>query len=139
MYAGSQFSVALHILTTLAYDKRQRLSSLELSEGIKTNPVVIRKIVAQLSRSQIIDSQVGKNGGCKLSRPAHKISLLEIFESIESDPIFNIHDYPIEKKCPVSCSIKSALKGIFSETESAVKKSLGSKNLGHVVKKIKKY
>ncbi len=135
MYAGSQFSVALHILCTLAH-RAQRVSSIELSRGIKTNPVVIRKIIAQLSRDKIIDSQVGKNGGCKLARPANKISLLEIFESIEDGQLFNIHDYPADKNCKVSKSIKSALKHVFLDTECAVKKNLKSKNLTDVLNRM---
>jgi len=59
------------------------------------------------------------------------ISLLEIYRAIGAPKAFAIHQYPIEKRCPVSCHIKPALSGVLDETHHALERRLRSSLVDH--------
>ncbi len=48
----------------------------------------LAKSLQALMRAGIVESRAGRNGGYRLARPAHDISLLDVFEAIEGDGTF---------------------------------------------------
>jgi DNA-binding IscR family transcriptional regulator len=50
MSGNSRFPVAVHVLTALAYRDGESLSSTRLAESVRTNPVVIRRLLIRLAR-----------------------------------------------------------------------------------------
>ena len=81
----------------------------------------------------ISDRATGKNGACWLARPPRKISLLEIYRAVGAPKAFAIHQYPVEKRCPVSCHIKSALARVLDETQQALEQRLSRISLARVI------
>jgi DNA-binding IscR family transcriptional regulator len=61
------------------------------------------------------------------------ISLLEIYRAVEAPKAFAIHQYPIEKRCTVSCHIKSALGRVLNEAQQALEQGLSRISLAQVI------
>ena len=87
MSDSQQFPVAAHALAYLAHkgaDAPERaVSSTLLAASMPTNPVVVRRVTAQLARAGLIATRAGASGGAWLLRPADKITLDEVLRAVD--------------------------------------------------------
>ena len=73
MQISTRFTVALHIFACVeAFSGKYKVTSDFLAASINTNPVIVRKILGQLSRSGLISVARG-TGGIELVRPPEEI------------------------------------------------------------------
>ena len=81
-----------------------------LAASINTNPVIVRKILGQLSRSGLISVARG-TGGIELVRPPEEITFYDVYravESVEHNTLFRFHENP-NPSCPVGRNIHALL------------------------------
>ncbi len=99
---------------------------LEISSENNIPDQFLRKIIALLSSSGIINSQRGRGGGVKLNRPAKEITPLEIIETVEGEMALN--------KCLIDkefcsndrwCSVHT----LWCDAQKNLKKILSSKTI----------
>jgi Rrf2 family protein len=123
-------------MTALAYRDGTSVSSTRLAESVRTNAVVIRRLLGPLGKAGLIDAQVGKAGGVRLARRAESITLLDIFRAVEGGSPFVVPDKPENKSCEVSCAMKRILSSVLAETDRAVSKSLEKVRLSDLVRDV---
>lgn len=143
MAANTKFSVATHIITAIAYlskcgskellGPRRLVCSKLLAESAHIHPVIIRRIVSLLAARGLVASHRGKGGGVKLSRPADKITLLDIYRAVGDEPIFAFNLKRPNSKCPVSSKIVQVMKPIFLDIERGIGNKLKSIKLSDLV------
>jgi len=134
MSANSRFPVAVHVLTALAYRDGESLSSSRLAASVRTNPVVIRRLLLQLGKAGLIETQVGKSGGVLLAKRPESITLLDVFRAVEGGSLFVLPDKPENKACDVSCAIGKLLSSVLADTDRAISRSLERVRLSDLVK-----
>ncbi len=132
MAANSRFAVAVHALALIAWHEDARHSSREIAGSVATNPVVIRRLLAQLSRAGIVESAHGAKGGFRLARSAGKIRLYDVYAAVEEGGFFALPEKGNDQ-CPVSCRMKAILDGVFKRVESKVVPELKRATLADVV------
>jgi Rrf2 family protein len=137
MAANSRFAVAVHALALIAWHEDSRHSSREIAGSVATNPVVIRRLLAQLTRAGIVESSHGAKGGFRLARPAGKIRLYDVYAAVEEGGFFALPGKSSEK-CPVACRMKAILNGVFQRVESKVVPELKRSTLADVVGQLPK-
>lgn len=109
MTLNSRFSMAVHIMTALAF-MGEKMTSEVLSNTVNTNPVVIRRLLGELARAGLVRAERGKSGGFSLARSAKSISLLDIYRAVMVDTeLMPLHENPENLKCAVSCKVRGAL------------------------------
>ncbi len=122
MQISSRFTVALHIFTCVDVFKDQyKVTSDFLAGSINTNPVIIRKILSQLSKADLITVARG-TGGDKINRPLSEISFYDVYQAIEpveNGDLFHFHDAP-NPKCPVGRNIHRLLDGKLKSIQNAM-------------------
>ena len=133
MAVNTQFSIATHIMASLGYASGEEINSTRIAGSVNTSSSFVRRILAKLSRAGLVETATGKNGACWLARPPRGISLLEIYRAVEAPKAFAIHQYPVEKRCIVSCHIKSALGRVLDKTQQAMEQRLSRISLAQVV------
>lgn len=134
MTSNTRFSMAVHILTALAYLDKQ-ISSGELSKSVRTNPVVVRRILGDLNRAGLIQAERGKTGGFSLARAANKISLLDVYRAVTGDEeLVPLHDNPENKICPVSCKIRGVLEKHLDRAQSVYERELEKASIADLEK-----
>jgi Rrf2 family protein len=138
MAANSRFAVATHILAALALKKGETVNSTYLGESVNTNPVVIRRILLDLQKAGLVETCSGKNGGARLSAPLQKISLKRIYEAVDEGSVFAYNPAAPNKKCALSCRMKSVLEPIFQSVDVALQRDLEKVTLDQVVAKLEK-
>lgn len=135
MAANSRFAVAVHALAMLAARADAKQSSREIAHSVATNPVVIRRLLAQLARAGVVEASHGAKGGFRLARPAAKITLDEIYRAVEEGGFFALPEKRNDD-CPLACRMKTILDGVFSRVEAKVLPELKRTTLAQVVAKI---
>ena len=136
---NTQFSIAIHLMAGLGYRGCEKVTtSRHLAMSVNTSPSFVRRILSKLSKAGLVHATPGKAGACLLGKRADKISLLEIYKAVGAPKTFSIHDYPIQKVCPVSCHIQSAVEGVLGKTQKAFEKSLRKIRLSEVISQIRK-
>jgi Rrf2 family protein len=133
---NTQFSVAVHIASVLAYYPRSKVVSETLAKSVNADASFVRGVLAKLSKAGLVLTSRGRNGHCRLARPADQISLLELYRATDAPEVFAVHGYPVNKACPISRSHKSGLQEIMSEAQRSFERTLGKKMLSNVVDKI---
>ena len=127
-----QFTVAVHIMAALAFYRGREVASGALARSVNANPSFVRKSLSKLSKAGLIVTTRGKLGASVLARPARKISLLDIYRASAAPPAFAIHGYRVEKRCPVSCTIKERLSSVLQRAQGSFEKSLAGITLADV-------
>ena len=139
MASNHRLAVATHILLMLASapdeyrNNRGLLSSQAVAASVNTNPVVIRRVVADLARAGLVRSHAGKNGGLELGRPANRITLLDVHLSLVEPDVFAYKANLPSQRCPVGSKVIGVLSPVFDDVQARVHKSLKKTTLAHLV------
>ena len=131
--SNTQFSIAVHLLAGLAFSKDGGRTSNALSHSVNTCPSFVRRVVSKLSKANLVKTTSGRSGSCVLARRPEEISLLDIHEAVGGSRAFAIHEYPVQKECPVSSHIKASLETVLAQTTRAVERSLKETTLADVM------
>lgn len=133
MNTSSRFAIAVHALTAMALCEDEWVASKSLAESINSNASFIRRVLGNLRRVGLIDSQPGPCGGLSLARPPDRITLLEIYEAVEEEALFALHNRPPNPECPVGAQIVPTLERFFERAECAMKRELEGVTLGQIM------
>lgn len=132
MAANSRFAVAVHALAMLAVHKDEPRTSRDIAASVATNPVVIRRLLAELARAGIVESTHGAKGGFRLAKPAGRVSLHDVYKAVEEGHFFVQHEKRNEK-CPLACRMQKILAEVFTRVESKVLPELKRTTLADIV------
>lgn len=126
MQISSRFTIGLHILTAIdMFQKDYKVTSDFLAGSIRTNPVVVRKILGQLKKAGLIHSSQGV-AGITMAKPLEEISFYDVYsaiEPVEDGDLFRFHDNP-NPDCPVGRNIHELLDGKLREIQSAMEEKM---------------
>lgn len=108
MQITKQADYAVRAMVYLAnLEPEKRAATSQIAEVKKIPPSFLAKIISQLSINGLINTSRGAHGGVMLSRPANRISLLEVVEAIDGPISLNecaIHPDACENSadCPMN-------------------------------------
>jgi Rrf2 family protein len=120
-------------MACLGHAAGEEVKSAAIAGSVNTSASFVRRVLAKLSKADLVKTAAGRGGACWLARRASDISLLEIYQAIGAPKAFAIHQYPVEKRCPVSCHIKSALSRVLDETQQALEQRLRRISLAQLI------
>lgn len=135
-----RFSVSVHIMTSLAFHKGEKMTSDQLADSIRTNPTVVRRLLAKLSEAGLLDSFKGKAGGVILNKSPKEITLRDIYMATVEDKklLCNPPEKEPAKGCAVSCSMKKILSDVVDGFEEHSLSYLSKIRLSDLTSKISK-
>jgi DNA-binding IscR family transcriptional regulator len=134
MKISSRFSVAVHIGALLATERTAVLTSEWMAASVNTNPVVIRRISAQLKKAGIIEGRSG-TGGAKLANDPDELTLLDFYQAVQvvaDNELFHIHSEP-NPNCYVGANIQGVLEVMLGKAQRAMEEVLASMTLADVL------
>lgn len=137
MATNTQFSIAVHLMIALGFKTELETTSANLAMSVNTSPSFVRRILAKLSKANLVSTTTGKSGFCSLAKKAKDISLLEIYNAVDAPKTFAIHKYPVQKACPISCNIEAAMNKVLSKAQKSFEKKLKKTSLAEVISDIK--
>lgn len=136
MSSNSRFTVATHILTLLA-SRKGPVTSDEIAVSVNTNPVVIRRLLAELARAGLVVTLQGSSGGSQLSRSADEITLADIYRATEPGDLFGLHRQTPNPACEIGNNIQGVMGTIFNHAGQAVEALFGTITLAHILHSVR--
>jgi Rrf2 family protein len=136
MSANSRLTIATHALTWIASHEDlggEWTTSEQLAGSVKTNPVVIRRLMSDLVKAGLLSSGRGPGAGWKLSRPPGQITLGEVAGAIGPEPTFAMHRNEPSPNCPIAQGIRPALSPVYARVDAAVQHELERTTLAEVL------
>lgn len=125
---SSRFTMAAHVLAMLAHSEQEHrgpVTSETMAASIRTNPVVVRRIVAELVHAGLVESRRGAGGGVSLARRPTDISLLDVYRAVEERvAAFDRHAGGPNPECPIGPHVAAFLEGVFGRAQTALEGSL---------------
>lgn len=126
---NTRFATAIHIMTILAKNPEEWLSSEWIAGSINVNPVMVRKEIGNLKNAGFIDSKKGKDGGSTIIISPKNIKISEIYHSVKNSEILGKKNQNPNPKCPVGKDINQNLDFLFQETDDLIIEFLNKKTL----------
>lgn len=126
---NTRFATAIHILTLLADQPEDWLSSEFIAGSININPVIVRKEIGHLKKIGLVQSRKGKDGGVQLNKPSTQIFLSDVYKAVNASHLLGKQNQQPNPKCPIGKQINAKLDGIFNETDQLVINALQQKTL----------
>ena len=137
MAINSRFAIAVHTLALMANYEDKPLKSEFIACFVKTNPVVIRRLLPELSKANLIQTSSGASGGSLLKRKPEEILLWDIYQAVEMSASFAVHQPLSEGECSISRNIESVLINIQNRVDKAVWQTLCGVTLAEVLQMLK--
>lgn len=140
MQISSRFTIAVHILSCImTFSEKEKVTSDFIAASVNVNPVIIRRLLLQLSAAGLITVKRG-SGGASIAKPLDEISLLDIYRAVDSvnGELFHFHENP-NPACPVGRNIHNILDSHLADAQKALESSLGSVTLEDLRKDSARY
>lgn len=134
---NQQFATAVHILTALAC-KKDLMNSDTLAKSVNTNPVVIRRLLSQLTKAKLVLTIRGKSGGVKLARDSASINLKDVYVALSPSESIAPRNKSPHKECAVSCAMYTIMSSVADGTQKATLKYLETQKLSDLARKVSK-
>jgi Rrf2 family protein len=134
MAANTRFSTGVHTLVVLAAEPEVQQTSDEIAAKLKTNAVVIRRVLSLLRQAGLVVSQKGPSGGSKLAKPGKAIRLGDIYRAVETTPVLQSAKNAEES----TAKIDEALARIYREAVAAMETELDATTLSQLTKRSEK-
>jgi Rrf2 family protein len=133
MLSNTHFSMAVHVLSVLAYQEGRLVGSEDLARSVDTNPSFLRGLIGVLRNAALVETRVGKGGGTTLARPATRITLYDVYLATESQPALKSHECNDRSKCIVARNMVGLLEDVNQRLEGAVEEELKKMTLADLV------
>lgn len=146
MQISSRFTIACHMIILIArQESHEKITSETLAGSIGVNPVIIRKILSQLQKADII-TVIRGTGGVTFNHDLSTMSLLDVYHAVESlnnsGHLFSFHENP-NPNCEVGRNIHNILDQKLQAIQQAMEQELANTSLfylvNHAEKIIQKY
>ncbi len=129
-------SLAVHVLTWIAFDRRgsdkEVGTSRRIATSVNTNPVVIRRCLIGLREAGLVESS--RSRGWTLTRDASKITLLDVYNAVGDGEIFGMHASPPDAECYVGYGIQPVLTRVYERATTALCDSLATATIADILR-----
>jgi Rrf2 family protein len=114
---------ALRAIVWLAAHRNKPQTTLEIAAKTRVPAGYLSKVLQALGRANLVSSQRGLYGGFTLTRPPHRINVLEVVNAV--DPIERIETCPLRLKSHGRelCALHKRLDGAIAHIEKAFSES----------------
>jgi Rrf2 family protein len=134
---NSRMASAIHIMSFVARAGSDGTTSEVIANSLKTNPVVVRKILKLLEREGLVELRQGRNGGVGLRRVASRITLGQIYRAVENESGVFAMRSQMHEQCAVACAMKRRLGPVFNAANNAVEQALNKTSFVELVRGVR--
>ena len=109
-------SGVLHVLLHMAHQSAP-VTSQALARVMRTNPVVLRRIMGGLRDGGYVRSEKGHGGGWTLARDLSKVTLGDIYRALGSPALFALGNRSDNPQCLVEQAVNVSLDQALHDAE----------------------
>ena len=131
MRRDSRLSGVLHVLLHMA-EQEGPVTSEALAKAMRTNPVVVRRIMAGLRSDGYVRSEKGHGGGWTLAHHLSQVTLRDVYTALGCPALLAIGNRTEAPGCLVEQIVNAALGQAFENAETVLLLHLGKVTLAEL-------
>ena len=131
MKSDNKLSSILHVILHLA-EHNQAMTSDTLALYLKTNPVVIRRMMAGLRQAGLVKSVKGHGGGWTMAKPLTAISLHDVYQALGAPRLFAQGYRQDAPQCLIEQAVNASLDSAFATAEQQLLQRFSSLSLADI-------
>lgn len=128
MKQNHQLSDVLHVMLHMA-ERDDPATSDALATAMKTNPVVLRRLMGGLRDAGFVASEKGHGGGWVLSCALDRITLGDVYLALGAPRLVSLGFREDNPSCLVALAVNGALAGAAQEAEALLLRRFGEVTL----------
>lgn len=132
MKFSHKLSDAVHILAFVGIFAGGDLSSNAIAGSIEANPSMVRRLMSQLVKAGLLNSQPGKVA-LSLGREPEDISLLDVYQAVEENRNLLHIDEKTNPQCPVGGNIQDTLDNVYADVQRDAETSMAAHSLQEIM------
>lgn len=117
MKRDSRLSSVLHALLHMA-EHGEPMTSEQLGQCMRTNPVVVRRTMGMLRDAGIVTSARGHAGGWRIEADLRRVTLRDLHQVLGEPAVFAIGNRNETPDCLVEQAVNAALDEAFADAEA---------------------
>lgn len=129
--------MAVHVLTLLAYNEGDRVTSAYLAGSVNTNPVIVRRLLLALQRAKLVDTCKGAGAGSRLNCAPRRINMAQVYRAVEASETFATPSRKPNPDCPVGQCMLEMLEELFNSAQRAMEQDLEKTTLADVIEAVR--
>jgi Rrf2 family protein len=134
---SQRFHIAVHLLMLLgakgAEAPEAAMTSTELAAAIGVNPVVLRRVIAQLAGAGLLTTRAGASGGVWLAASPKRIAVDAVRDAVGEGPAVCPRK-SVNRACPIAVAALDVIDGLSARMDEALKASLARLTLADLIK-----
>ncbi len=119
MRLDTRLSRLLHVLLHMA-DTDEPMTSQDIAGMLESNAVVVRRIMAGLREAGYVTAGRGHGGGWRLARPTDRMTLLDIYRSLDDPELFAFGLSNPAPDCLVEQSVNATMRTALAEARDTL-------------------
>lgn len=127
----------MHILTLLAMNRDDALTSEFVAGSVQTNPVVIRRILGRLREAGFVTAVQGPGGGFLLAGDPARLTLKAVYEAVSDRTVIAVHPEG-NPRCPVGRNIGQLLETVIAGAQESMLASLDGITVATLARRVAK-
>lgn len=131
-----RFQLAVHALVLIDVWDRPTSSSV-ITYSIDTNPTVVRRVMSDLESAGLVESKLGPGGGFTLARVPSNVTLLEVYDAVESGPVFKPYQDHAVDACPVGGRVSGVIDSVLDDAAAALRSELAAVTVADLVEDVR--
>ncbi|HEY1487647.1 MAG TPA: Rrf2 family transcriptional regulator [Micromonosporaceae bacterium] len=138
MSANSRLTIAVHTLAWMALARErghELMTSDQVAASVNTNPVIIRRSLGDLHRAGLVEVRRGAGAGWRLAREPSGITLLDVYDAVEHEPLFAMHRTEPNLECPVGYGIRPVLGDLYGGIDATLRDELARTSIADVLRR----
>ena len=132
MKYSHKLSDAIHILAYVEIYQDGDLSSQSIAGSIESNASLVRRLMSLLVKADLLESRPGTIAP-KLARPAEQISVLDVYQALDTDQQLLHIDEKTNPQCLVGANIQSALIDAYDQVQKAAEDQMAQIKLAGII------
>lgn len=133
MAANTRLASAVQILCAIAY-LGDGTTSLAIANSLRTNPVVVLRLLKLLEQAGLVRLRAGRDGGVAFAQPPDKITLKQVYAAVEAGgEVFALREGG-NPRCPVNKVMPRVLGPVFTAASQAVGDVLERTTIGSLAR-----
>lgn len=132
---NSDLAIGLHIVGFLAALSGKPITSEILAETYGTSPVVVRRVLARLTRAGLVETRRGLGGGSVLAQNPAEVNLRQVYEAVTGTSQI-LRRHPGDES-GVAKILANYINDLYSEAEEALMRRLESVTIEEMTASVK--
>lgn len=137
MKYSTKVSDAVHILSFIALNAGESLTSQAIAESVRTNPAFVRQMMSSLRNAGLLTSIKG-HAKPALSRDAKDISLLDVYRAVEGDKPLLHQDTHTNPECGVGVNIQLVIRDCYDQVQKKAEEEMASISMQDILDQYEK-